>query len=113
MAATSVLLVDSPKVHYNTSFQVLICEACRACIDYTHMANHFTKYHKHVKRKARLKIVDELDQQISAAGLNPTRPNEARRPKPLEIHFEMLLLTERVYFACKESECNEYVTASE
>jgi hypothetical protein len=58
MAATLVLLVDSPKIHYNTRFRVLICEACHACIDPTHAENHFKKRHKQMKRKARLNVID-------------------------------------------------------
>src|SRR5271163_2724170 len=102
MAATLALLVDSPKIHYNTGFQVLICEACRACIDYTHTTNHFQKYHKYMRKKARLKVLEEIDQQINAGALSPTIPDQARRPQPLEIYFEMLPLTPRNYFACKE-----------
>ena len=111
MAATLVLLVDSPKIHYNTSFQVLICEACSACIDYTHATNHFKKYHKQMRKKARLEVLEKIDQQINAEGLSPTTPNQAKRPQPLEIYFEMLPLTPRNYFACKK--CDECVTANE
>jgi hypothetical protein len=58
MAAILVLLVDLPKIHYNIRFRVLICEACHACIDFTHVENHFKKCHKHMKRKARLNVID-------------------------------------------------------
>jgi Orsellinic acid/F9775 biosynthesis cluster protein D len=108
MAATLVLLVDLSKIHYNTRFRVLICEACHACINPTHVKNHFKKCHKHMKRKARLNVIDQLNEQIGTLQSAPKLPKQVRRPRPLKIYFELLAITQRIYFAC--SECDKYVT---
>jgi hypothetical protein len=93
MAATLVLLVDSPKIHYNTRFRVLICEPCHACIDPTHAKNHFKKCHKHMKRKARLNVINQLNEQIGTLRSAPELSKQVRRPRPLEIYFELLAIT--------------------
>src|SRR5271167_3742116 len=111
MAAILVLLVESPRIHYNTRFRILICEPCHAYIDPTHAENHFKKCHKPMKRKARLSVISQFNERISTLQPAPELPNQVRRPEPLEIYFKMLAITQKIYFAC--SECNQCVTLSE
>jgi hypothetical protein len=111
MAATLILLVDLPKIHYNTRFRVLICEACHVCINPTHAKNHFKKCHKHLKRKARLNVINQLNKQIGTLQSAPELSKQVRRPRPLEIYFELLAITQRIYFAC--SKYDKCVTLSE
>ena len=64
-----------------------------------------------MKRKARLNVIDQLNEQIGTLQSAPELPKQVKRPRPLEIYFELLAITQRIYFAC--SECDEYVTLSE
>jgi hypothetical protein len=64
-----------------------------------------------MKRKARLNVINQLNKQIGTLQSAPKLPKQVRRPRPLEIYFELLAITQRIYFAC--SECDEYVTYNE
>ena len=64
-----------------------------------------------MKRKARLNVIDQLNEQIGTLQSAPELPKQVKRPRPLEIYFELLAITQRIYFAC--SKCDEYVTYSE
>jgi hypothetical protein len=64
-----------------------------------------------MKRKARLNIINQLNEQIGTLQSTPKLSKQVRRPRPLEIYFKLLAITQRIYFACNK--CDEYITISE